>query len=68
MTTSIRTEGVQVGDRVFCTVTGVMHWMTVTEVKGKGARMRIRTDAFTGWGYPHNFTKNPPAWMIKSTN
>jgi hypothetical protein len=59
-------EPVKVGDRVFCTVTAIRMWVTVTQVKGSGSKLRIKTDSFTGWGYGHNFTRNPPDWMMRS--
>jgi hypothetical protein len=55
-----------VGDKVFCTVSAIRQWMTVTEIKGKGSNLRIKTNGFNGWGYGHNFTKTPPAWMVRS--
>jgi hypothetical protein len=56
---------VEIGERVFCTVTAIRCWMTVTEVKGKGSKLRIKTDAFSGWGYGHNFTREPADWMVR---
>lgn len=58
-------KGLKVGDKVFCTVTAIRQWMTVTEIKGKGSDLRIKTNGFNGWGYGHNFTKNPPADMVR---
>jgi hypothetical protein len=57
---------VQVGDKVFCTVTAIRGWMTVTAVRYDHRHVDIKTDSFgRGWGYGHNFTFNPPAWMTK---
>ena len=59
-------KALAVGDKVFCTVSAIRQWMTVTEIKGKGSNLRIKTNGFHGWGYGHNFTKNPPAYMVRS--
>lgn len=59
-------KNLAVGDKVFCTVSAIRQWMTVTEIKGKGSNLRIKTNGFSGWGYGHNFTKNPAAWMVRS--
>lgn len=57
---------VQVGDRVFCTVTNCRGWMKVTAVRYDHRHVDIKTDTFgRGWGYGHNFTFDPPAWMTK---
>ncbi len=55
----------KVGDRVFCTVSALKGWVIVVDIKGSGDKLRVRTDATSGWGYGHNFTKNPPEWMTK---
>jgi len=57
---------VEVGDRVFCTVSGCKGWSTVTSVKGTRRDLRIKTDSIgRSWGYAHNFTFCPPEWMMK---
>lgn len=57
---------VEVGDRVFCTVSACRGWSTVTAVKGARRDLRIKTDAAgRTWGYAHNFTFCPPAWMVR---
>lgn len=57
---------VKVGDKVYCTVTACRGWMTVTAVRYDHRHVDVKTDRFgRGWGYGHNFTFNPPAWMTK---
>lgn len=57
---------VEVGDRVFCTVSACRGWSTVTEVKGIRRELRIKTEASgRTWGYAHNFTFCPPEWMVR---
>lgn len=57
---------VQVGDKVYCTVSACRGWMTVTAIRYDHHHVDIKTDVFgRGWGYGHNFTFNPPAWMTK---
>jgi hypothetical protein len=56
-----------VGERIYCTVSACKGWMAITEVKGHGDGLRIKTDVFgRSWGYGHNFTRKPPDWMLKS--
>jgi hypothetical protein len=58
---------VQVGDRVFCTVSQCRGWMIVTAVRYDHRHVDIKTDVFgRSWGYGHNFTFNPPAWMTRA--
>ncbi len=56
----------EVGEQVYCTVSACRGWMAVTAIKGDRSDLRIKTDAFgNSWGYGNNFTRNPPAWMVR---
>jgi hypothetical protein len=56
----------EVGDRVFSTVTNFHGWHTITAVKGSRRDLRIKTEASGRmWGYGHNYTFCPPAWMVR---
>ena len=59
-------ELVKIGDRVYCTVTQAKGWSVVTAVKGDRRDLRIKTDLYERrWAYAHNFTKEPPEWMLR---
>lgn len=57
---------VKAGDKVYCTVSQCRGWSTVIGVKGPWNDLRIKTDLHNRtWAYAHNFTKEPPQWMLK---
>jgi hypothetical protein len=60
---------VKVGDRVYCTVFACRGWDEVTAVKGARNDLRIKTlmNCPRKWAYAHNFTHEPPPWMLRST-